>query len=198
VPDVSSLSYAEAVKRLTAAGFTKFKQTEATSTRQQKDTVLSTLPPANQSSAITNEITVVVGTGPSTRDIPDLSGQTVDQATKNLNTLGFQSILTNPVDSPQTAGEVLGVDPAPGTSAALDSAITLKVSKGNQFVMPNVVGQFWTDLEPTLRALGWTGVLVKGPDVQNSGQKTNAVVTQIPAPGAGVNFGGSITLDFAS
>lgn len=198
VPDVSSLSYAEAVKRLTAAGFTKFKQTDATSTRQQKDTVLSTLPPANQSSAITNEITLVVGTGPSTRDIPDVSGQTVDQATKNLNTLGFQSILTNSVDSPQTAGEVLGVDPAAGTSAALDTAITLKVSKGNQFVMPNVVGQFWTDLEPTLRALGWTGVLVKGPDVQNSGQKTNAVVTQIPAPGAGVNFGGSITLDFAS
>ena len=140
----------------------------------------------------------MVGSGPATRDLPDVTGQTVDQATKNLNTLGFPTILTNSVDSPQPSGEVLGVEPAPGTSVALDSAITLKVSKGNQFVMPNLLGQFWVDAEPTLRALGWTGVLVKGPDVSNSGQKTNAVVTQSPAAGTGANYGASITLDFAS
>ncbi len=198
VPDVSGLSYADAIKKLTAAGFGKFKQSQAPSTRDQKDKVLNSIPPANQSLALTSEITLVVGTGPATRDVPDVVGQTVDQATKNLNTLGFPTILTNPVDSPQPAGEVLGVDPAAGNTAALDSAITLKVSKGNQFVMPNVVGQFWVDLEPTLRALGWTGVLVKGSDVQNSGQRTNAVVTQSPAAGAGVNFSGPITLAFAS
>ena len=90
------------------------------------------------------------------------------------------------------------MDPAPGTSAAVDAPITLKVSKGNQFVMPNLVGQFWVDAEPTLRALGWTGVLVKGSDVQNSGQRTNAVVNQSPAAGAGVNYGASINLAFAS
>ena len=101
VPDVSSLSYADAVKRLSAAGFTRFKQSEAPSTREQKDKVLSTQPPANQSSAITNEITIVVGSGPATRDVPDVTGQTVDQATKNLNTLGFPlTILTTSVDSP--------------------------------------------------------------------------------------------------
>jgi len=198
IPDVSGLSYADAVKKLTAAGFTKFKQTDSASTREQKDKVINTVPPANQTSAITNEIALVVGSGPTARDVPDVTGQTVDQATKNLNTLGFQSILTNSVDSPQPAGEVLGVDPAPGTSATLDAAVTLKVSKGNQFVMPNLVGQFWVDVEPTLRALGWTGVLVKGSDVQNSGQRTNAVVTQSPAAGAGVNYAGPITLAFAS
>ena len=80
----------------------------------------------------------------------------------------------------------------------LDSPITLKVSKGNQFIMPNVVGQFWVDAEPNLRALGWTGVLVKGPDVPNSGQRTNAVVSQSPQPGAGTNLDGPITLSFAS
>jgi serine/threonine-protein kinase len=41
-------------------------------------------------------------------------------------------------------------------------------------------------------------VLVKGPDVPNSGQRTNAVVTQSPAAGAGLNFSGSVTLSFAS
>jgi beta-lactam-binding protein with PASTA domain len=198
VPDVSALSYAEAVKELTAAGFGKFKQIEAASNPDQKDKVLNTIPPANQTSAITNEITIVVGTGPATRDLPDVVGQTSEVATRNLNTLGFPTILTAPVDSTEPVGQVLATDPPAGTSATLDTAITLKVSKGNQFVIPNLTGQFWVDAEPNLRALGWTGVLVKGPDVPNSGQRTNAVVTQSPAPGAGVNFGGSITLSFAS
>ena len=198
VPDVASLSYAEAVKKLTAAGFGKFKQGEAPSAADQRDRVLNTVPPANQTSAITNVITIVVGTGPVTRAIPDVTGQTVELATKNLNTVGFPTILNAPQDSSQPAGEVLGSDPAAGTSAALDSPITLKVSKGNQFVMPNLVGQFWVDAEPNLRALGWTGVLVKGPDVPNSGQRTNAVAVQGSAPGTGVNFGASITLAFAS
>lgn len=198
VPDVSALSYADAVKKLTAAGFGKFKQGEAPSSPELKDKVLNTVPPANQTSAITNEITIVVGSGPQTRDVPDVTGQTVDLATKNLNTVGFPTILTDPVDSPQPAGEVIALDPSVGTSAPVDSPITLKVSKGNQFVMPNLTGQFWVDAEPNLRALGWTGVLVKGPDVPNSGQRNNAVVAQTPAPGAGVTFSGSITLAFAS
>jgi serine/threonine-protein kinase len=198
IPDVTGLSYAEAVKKLTAAGFGKFKQTEAASTVGQRDKVLNTNPPANQTAALTNEITLVIGTGPVTRSIPDVTGQTSDVATKNLNTLGFPTILTAPVDSIEPAGQVLGIDPPSGTDATLDTAITLKVSKGNQFVMPNLVGQFWVDAEPNLRALGWTGVLVKGPDAQNSGQRTNAVVTQNPAAGAGVNFNGPVTLSFAS
>lgn len=198
VPDVSALSYAEAVKKLTAAGFGKFKQSEAPSNPDQKDKVLNTVPLANQTSAITNEITIVVGTGPRTREIPDVAGETADLATKNLNTVGFPTVLTATVDSTVTVGQVLGTEPAAGAAVPLDSPITLKVSKGNQFIMPNMVGQFWVDAEPNLRALGWTGVLVKGPDVPNSGQRTNAVVTQNPSPGAGTNLDGPLTLSFAS
>ncbi len=83
VPDVAGLSYADAVKKLTAAGFGKFKQGEGTSTAAQRDKVLNTTPPANQTTAITNEITIVVGTGPRTREIPDVAGETADLATKN-------------------------------------------------------------------------------------------------------------------
>ena len=61
----------------------------------------------------------------------------------------------------------------------------MQVSRGNQFLMPNLSGQFWVDAEPNLRALGWTGVLIKGANVDNSGQRSNAVVTQSPAPGTG-------------
>jgi len=92
----------------------------------------------------------------------------------------------------------VGTNPPAGQVVPLDMLIQIQVSKGNQFTMPNLVGKFWVDAEPILRSLGWTGGLVPGPDVQNSGQKTNAVVTQNPPAGTGVNLGSPITLSFAS
>jgi beta-lactam-binding protein with PASTA domain len=72
----------------------------------------------------------------------------------------------------------------------------LQVSKGNQFLMPDLSGMFWTDAEPRLRALGWNGVLDKGADVDAGGSQHNRVVYQSPAAGTGVNRDGIITLKF--
>jgi serine/threonine-protein kinase len=196
VPDVSSLSYADAVKKLTTAGFGRFKQVTSPSTPELKGRVVGTNPPANQTSAITNVITIVVGSGPATKDVPDVAGQTVDLAQKNLTVYGFSKFAQALVDSPKPAGEVLGTNPSAGATVPLDSVIELHVSKGNQFVMPDLSGMFWTDAEPRLRALGWNGVLDKGPDVDAGGDKHNRVVYQSPAPGQGVNKDGTITLKF--
>jgi eukaryotic-like serine/threonine-protein kinase len=196
VPDVSSLSYADAVNKLKAAGFSKFKQANSPSTPELLGKVIGTNPPANQTSAITNVITVVVGSGPETKQIPDVAGQTVDLAQKNLNVYGFTKFSQASVDSPRPAGEVIGTNPPKGQTVPVDSVIELQVSKGNQFVMPDLSGMFWTDAEPRLRALGWTGVLDKGPDVDAGGSQHNRVVYQNPPAGAGVNRDGIITLKF--
>jgi beta-lactam-binding protein with PASTA domain/predicted Ser/Thr protein kinase len=198
VPDVSALTYADAVRKLTDAGFGRFKQSTSPSTPELKDRVVGTNPPANQTSAITNEITIVMGSGPATREIPDVRGQPLELAQQNLTVYGFLKSVRAGVDSTEPAGEVLGTNPAAGQVVPLDTVIQLRVSLGNQFVMPDLTGMFWTDAEPRLRALGWTGVLDKGADVQNSGQRTNAVVSQSPSPGTPVNFGSRITLSFAS
>ena len=192
-----TLSYGDAVQKLKAAGFSVFKQSNAPSTPEQKDKVIGTSPPANQTSAITNEITVIVGSGPESKEVPDVAGQTVDQAQQTLTVYGFLKFTQAPVDSTRPLGTVLSTNPATGQSVPLDTIIELRVSRGNQFTMPDLTGQFWTDAEPNLRALGWTGVLTKGADVPNSGQRTNAVVTQSPAAGSGVNFDAPITLAFA-
>ena len=196
VPDVSSLSYADAVTKLKAAGFTKFKQTNSPSTPDLLGKVIGTNPPANQTSAITNMITVIVGSGPETKQLPDVAGQTVDLAEKNLTVYGFTKFSQASVDSPRPAGEVIGTNPPKGTAVPVDSVIELQVSKGNQFVMPDLTGMFWTDAEPRLRALGWSGVLDKGPDVDAGGSQHNRVVYQNPPAGSGVNRDGVITLKF--
>ncbi len=196
LPDVSSLSYADAVRKLQAAGFSRFKQVSSPSNPELKGRVVETIPPANQTSAITNEITIIVGTGPATKQVPDVVGQTVDQATKNLAVYGFTKVSQALLDSPRPAGEVIGSNPPAGSTAALDSVIELQVSKGNQFLMPELTGMFWTEAEPQLRALGWTGVLVKGADVDEGGSAHNRVVFQSPTAGQGVNKDANITLKF--
>jgi serine/threonine-protein kinase len=158
--------------------------------------VIGTNPPANQTSAITNVITIIVGSGPETKQLPDVAGQTVDAAQKNLNVYGFTKFSQASVDSPRPAGEVIGTNPPKGQTVPVDSVIELQVSKGNQFVMPDLSGMFWTDAEPRLRALGWTGFLDKGPDVDVGGSQSHRVVYQNPPAGAGCNRDGVITLKF--
>ena len=196
VPDVSSLSYTDAVTKLKAAGFSKFKQTNSPSTPELLGKVIGTYPPANQTSAITNVITVIVGSGPETKQVPEVAGQTVDDAQKTLTIWGFTKFSQTQVDSPRPAGDVIGTNPPKGQTVPVDSVIELQVSKGNQFVMPDLSGSFWTEAEPRLRALGWTGVLDKGPDVDAGGSLHNKVVYQNPPAGAGVNRDGIITLKF--
>ena len=66
VPDVSSLTYAEAVRMLTEAGFGRFQQAWVPSPPELKDRVIGTNPLANRTIASTDEITLVLGSGPAT------------------------------------------------------------------------------------------------------------------------------------
>jgi serine/threonine-protein kinase len=196
VPDVSSLSYAAAVKKLKAAGFARFKRVDSPSTPELEDLVVATNPPANQTSAITNEITVIVGSGPPTKQVPDVTGQNVALSQRNLNVYGFSKVSQVSADSTHSTVEVLFTNPPAGVTASLDSVIELHVSKGNQFVMPDVVCLFWTDAEPQLHALGWTGLLVKSDDVDMGGSAHNRVVYQSPPAGQGLNKDANVTLTF--
>ncbi|KUI21509.1 serine/threonine protein kinase [Mycobacterium sp. GA-1285] len=198
IPDVRNLTYSDATQRLEEAGFEKFKSSSSPSTPELKDKVLGTSPPANQTSAITNEITIIVGSGPQTRSVPNVENQPEASARQILTAAGFTNVVSVQVDSPEPCGQVMGTLPTAGQESVVDSPIQLQLSACNQFLMPDLRGMFWVDAEPRLRALGWTGFLDKGADVPNSGQRTNAVVTQNPAPGSAVNFGSTVTLNFAS
>ena len=205
IPDVANLSYTDAVAKLTSAGFSKFNRQATPSTPEQKDKVVGTNPPANQTSAITNQIAVLVGSGPATKDVPNVVGQMVEQAKQNLKIYGFTRVTEVSVDSPEPAGQVLAINPPVGQQTPLDTVIELRVSLGNQFVMPDLVGQFWAPAEgqggaeSLLRSLGWTGKLNKLPDVPGGGfGQVGRVITQSPSAGSGVNYGQDITLAFGS
>ena len=79
-------------RRLADAGFDQPKPMPASATTPQ-NLVVATDPPAGQISAVTNAITIHVSSGPEARRVPDVSGQSVAQATANLKAAGFQIIL---------------------------------------------------------------------------------------------------------
>ncbi|WP_166907428.1 Stk1 family PASTA domain-containing Ser/Thr kinase [Mycobacterium sp. DL440] len=198
IPDVAGLTPSQARQKLKDAGFEKVKESASPSTPDQKGRVLATNPPANQTAGIIYEVTLVVGSGPEDTSVPDCKGQSADVCKQILTASGFANTVVIEVDNTASPGQVVGTEPAAGTSVPKDTPIQIHVSKGNQFVMPNLVGQVWDDVYPRLTSLGWTGVLDKGPDIRDSGQRTNAVVTQSPPAGSAVNFGAKVTLSFAS
>src|SRR5206468_1270079 len=115
---------------------------------------------------------------------------------KNLAVYGFSKVRQVPVDSTRPAGDVISTNPPAGADVPVDTIIELQVSKGNQFIIPDLSGLVWTEAEPQLRALGWTGILIKGADVDAGGPQHNRVVFQSPSPGQGTYRVGSITLMF--
>ncbi|TPG35113.1 Stk1 family PASTA domain-containing Ser/Thr kinase [Mycolicibacterium hodleri] len=203
VPDCAmNLTYAECVNKLKDAGFARFQQSQSASTPEQKDRVLATNPLANSTSAITNVITIVVGSGPNTKPVPDVKGRTLDEATAILAASEFTAPpIPIQVDALRsTQGQVLGTVPPAGDIVAVDTPIQVKVSAGNQFTMPDLRGKFWDDASPLLQNLGWQNIgsnFVKLPNSQNSGVPTNGVVTQDPPAGTPIKPTDTITLSFA-
>lgn len=197
MPDVTTMTPDQAEEKLRDAGFEKIKRTSSASLPEQKDRVIATNPSANSTSAITNEVTIIVGSGPGSKVIPDCIGQTVQVCTDILKAEGFSKIIPVDVDSPQPAGRVIGTNPAAGPPVPLDAVIQIQVSRANQFIMPNLRNFFWDDAAPLLQSLGWTGELIKLPNAQNSGAPSNGVATQSPAPNTPTNFDAPITLSFA-
>jgi serine/threonine protein kinase len=204
MPDCTNpnLTYAACVTKLKGAGFGKVQQTTSTSKPELKGLVIGTVPTANSTSAITNVITIVVGTGPNTKPVPDVKGRTLDEATAILSASEF-TVPPIPIQVDglkSTLGQVLGTVPPANEVVPVDTPIQVNVSQGNQFTMPDLRGKFWDDAFPYLQSLGWQNIgsnFVKLPNTQNSGQPTNAVVTQDPPVGTPLKPTDTITVSFA-
>ncbi|MFC7674147.1 Stk1 family PASTA domain-containing Ser/Thr kinase [Mycolicibacterium sp. GCM10028919] len=198
VPDVRTMTPDQAEQRLRGAGFENVRRSPSASLPEQRDRVIDSVPPANSTSPITNPVTIVVGTGPGTRSLPDCVGFSFEDCDRLVKQSGFPNTIRLDVDSTDPSGQVIGTDPAAAAEVPTETLIQIRVSRGNQFVMPSLRGQFWDAAEPLLRnSYRWQGELIKLPNAQNSGVPTNGIVDQSPAPGTPLKFSDPITLSFA-
>ena len=198
VPSCSDLTVDDCLRSLADAGFGRTRQMPVASAVVPQNVVISTVPAAGNLSVLADEVTVEVSTGPATRRVPDVSGQNVDQATANLKAAGFEVVLRGPVDSTRPRGYVVSTDPTAGVSLSIQSAITLRVSQGNQISMPNLIGMTYVEIVPYLKGLGHTGALLNGGDVPGPDEDRNRVVQQSPSAGKDINRDATITVRYGS
>jgi serine/threonine-protein kinase len=91
--------------------------------------VISTDPPADTPLKKGSPVTLHVSTGPEMAAVPNIVGQTQDQATQALQAAGFGVAVAMQPSVPADNGKVLAQNPAANSQAAKRSTVTLTVGK---------------------------------------------------------------------
>nr|WP_156000054.1 Stk1 family PASTA domain-containing Ser/Thr kinase [Streptomonospora sp. PA3] len=139
-------------------------------------------------------VTVFLSKGPQTVEMPDLVGQSAQDARAALEDDGFAEIVeeeTTSQDHP--AGTVISTDPEPGADADREAPVTLTVSEG--FEVPDVEGLQQDQAQSTLQEAGLQVSVTEQP---SEDVPEGEVISQDPAAGGTVSSGDSVTITVSS
>ncbi len=139
VPAVSGKSFDEAQSTLQAAGF-KVTRTDKESDKDP-GTVLSQNPKAGTPADSGSTVALTVAKEPTQVDVPDVSGEDVATAVRELSKAGFEvDQQSRDVDSPEGDGVVIEQSPAGGGKAKKGSKVTIVVGNFNPDLNPEGTG----------------------------------------------------------
>ncbi|QPZ37427.1 transglycosylase domain-containing protein [Paramicrobacterium chengjingii] len=126
------------------------------------------------------------------KDVPDVVGQSVEDATSSLDDAGFSvSVSEDQVDSTVEAGKVASTDPAGGARVNSGSTITIYVSNGEGKEVPDVVGEKYNSAKKSLEGEGFK--VKKAGSCEPGGDK-DTVASQDPGAGETGGDGSTVTL----
>ena len=155
-------------------------------------TVLSQDPTASSPVPANKRVKITVATRSGKAKIPDLSGQTAENATISLQQLGFRTSSDVEASPTVAPGKVTRTDPPSDTSMQKGSVVVIYLSAGPQAPVPNVVGSTAKDGRAALEAKGFK-VQVTSQTVTDSSQK-GFVVGQRPAATESLEPGGIVVI----
>lgn len=186
VPDLSGKNTADAVKILEAAGLLLDPTVrEDSSDTVPKGEIIEVSPAAGSQVSRGSKVSITVSTGVETVRVPVITGMRWDQAEGNLTSLGFKPEVVR-VDSVEPAGTVVAV-PDEGAEVPKGSSVTVQISNGAMFTVPEITRQTIGDAVRILHDTGWNGnasrliQAAKVPTVAVTDQ--NLIASQLPTPG---------------
>jgi serine/threonine-protein kinase len=145
-------------------------------------------PPAGSQLQREQVVTMLVSKGRAPVAVPDVTGQTPEQATANLQELGFE--VTRGSDGRSATvdkGEVMAVEPPSGRQAPYGSTVRIQVSAGVPLVtVPDVVGMSEAEAIAALQAAG-----LQAESTRFFGSR---VFRQSVSPGETVEQGTTVTI----
>jgi serine/threonine-protein kinase len=153
MPDVTGQQWTQAQTTLANLGL---KPQEHFVGGNTKGKVTATVPPAGDRVPVGSTVRVNVMSGPALGTVPNVVGETVQNATSALHTAGFNYSLTY-VDSGAPQGQIIHQNPAANSSEPKGTTtVDLQVSKGPpQVTIPSVVGESAQQAVADLQSAGF-------------------------------------------
>jgi beta-lactam-binding protein with PASTA domain/predicted Ser/Thr protein kinase len=191
VPPVRNLTLAQAQAQLKNAGFTAVDASQREASDSVKaGSVISQDPQQGVLVAVTTTVKLVISTGSDSVNLPDLRGQSQNDANKAIQDLGLQiGTVTAKDDKDLKKDRVISTDPGPG-SVPKGTRVDLVVATGT-VQLADLTGKTVDEATRALSKLG-LGVKLTLRDAE-PGEKPDVVVEQNPGKGA-VRIGTTVTL----
>jgi eukaryotic-like serine/threonine-protein kinase len=190
--DIVNKSVTEAKDELTRLGFVVATEDKASDT-VPKDFVVDSRPAPGTKVSVGSTVTLLVSTGPEKVAVPDVSGDTLDQARSELTTTGFFNFA--PLQESSTKipqGQVTRTDPPKGSMVAKNTVIKIYVSTGPTTVtVPQEVGK--TEAAATADLEG-KGFVVQTIEQASTPGNAGKVIDQNPSAGTSVEPKSTVVL----
>jgi beta-lactam-binding protein with PASTA domain len=164
VPDVAGQKRAEAEDALRELGF-DVKVEQVFSDTVPKGQVIETAPPQGTLVERGTAVTLRVSKGPEQVQVPDVTGETEENARSALEGAGLRVGKVTEEESDEEPGTVLAQSPADGKTVAKGSAVDLTVAKG--VAVPDVTDETEEDATQALEDAGFE-VRVRDRTITNS------------------------------
>jgi beta-lactam-binding protein with PASTA domain/predicted Ser/Thr protein kinase len=136
-------------------------------------------------------VNLTVSGGPGQVEVPDVTGQTREEAEQALGEAGLGVSFETQSSSDVPEDTVISTDPAAGESVRRGSEVTVTVSGGpGQVAVPPVVGQTRSAAEQQLSARGLEASFTE----ETSDRPAGEVISQSPDAGTRVDSGSTVEL----
>ncbi|WP_251197633.1 Stk1 family PASTA domain-containing Ser/Thr kinase [Anaerotardibacter muris] len=180
VPDVTNMSVGEAKTALEDAGFKIGAENQVFSSTIDEGLVVSTNPPGGQEAAKGTRIDLNISKGTEQVQVPDLKGQTKDEALRTLSTYGLNGQEGEAVFSDNVKEDCVAEQEQPsGSMLNKGDTVVFHLSKGAENIdVPNVVGASASNAESSLKSAGFQ---VKTSYRYSSDVSEGRVISQDPS-----------------
>ena len=141
---------------------------------------------------IAGALALTGGGGGDTVTVPDVSGQSVDEATTALSDAGLRSEVESVEDPDAEPNTVISTEPAAGEEVDRDSTVKLRVASGGESAeVPDVIGLREAAARSTLEGAGF---VVQTRERDDPRVASGIVVTQSPRAGEQAASGSTVTI----
>ncbi|MDZ4655109.1 MAG: Stk1 family PASTA domain-containing Ser/Thr kinase [Coriobacteriia bacterium] len=190
MPDLAEMTEGDAIDALKELGLVYERSADEFNTELAEGLVIRTEPAALAMVSKGTRVVLYVSKGTEKVQVPDVTGKTLADATKDLQAAGLKVTSTEEFSDTVPKGRVINQTPDPDVYVDAGSTVKLIVSKGEEIIIvPDVVGMNEADAkaELTSKGLKWQIVYIDSLD-------DGIVLTQTPLPNASAKRNDIVTL----